>query len=303
MRTKSIAALCLLIAAGASFAGECPASLDWDSAKEVSRGVKYLCVTVDQPRLMANHIVRVDLREPGLRVTGSRRPEKWGQPMPDYTNSVMIIDSRRQRTRDFLDEHRRGGTNMVFALNTSAWIPWEKPHTHKYGSFLKFLVSDGEVVSHTQERGPMLVVFTNNVAVITNRLDDAQVPSVAVAHPGYDTGVIMRGGEPVPPETPQKTPQIAPRTAMGLSADGRWLYALVVDGRQRDYSVGADMSDLARVLKAAGAADAINMDGGGSATLVFWDGTKRKSVIPNRHDSRRNKYRPVAANMGFYLED
>jgi exopolysaccharide biosynthesis protein len=113
----------------------------------------------------------------------------------------------------------------------------------------------------------------------------------------------MKNGEPTLVRKKGSKPELAPRTALGLSADGRWLYALVVDGRQKGYSDGADMEDLIAVMKAAGASDAINMDGGGSSTLVFWDEEKKSAVIPNRHDAKRQSYRPVAINLGFYFEN
>ena len=303
MNSKIFLVACGLFATGVALAGECPASLDWDSAQTVARGIKCINFKVDQPRLMENYIVRVDLQEPGLHITGTHRAKEWGEPMPDYTNMVMAIDTRRQKTQDFLEEHRRNGTNMVFAVNTSAWVPWTKPFTHKYGAAVKFLVSDGEVVSHAQRRDQMLVIFTNNVAVITNQLDNALVPSVAIAHPGHGPSGIMKNGEPTLVRKKGSKPELAPRTALGLSADGRWLYALVVDGRQKGYSDGADMEDLIAVMKAAGASDAINMDGGGSSTLVFWDEEKKSAVIPNRHDAKRQSYRPVAINLGFYFEN
>ena len=302
MKIKQIAAACLLFAAGAAVSGECPRSIDWNLAQDIASGVKYVCVNMDEPREMAGHIVRVDLKTPGIRVTGTRRAPEWGKPMPDYTKKKMPIDTARQTTRDFLEEYRANGTNMVFAVNTSAWRPWEKPHNHKYGKFINFLVSGGEVVSNSRRRCPMLVVFTNNVAVGTNRLDTADVKSVAVAHPGYDIESILENGKVVKSKKKQYTPAIAPRTAMGVSADGRYVYALVVDGRQKGYSVGAELSDLARILRAAGADDAVNMDGGGSSTIAFWDGSKNETVIPNRHDAQRKNYRAVAANMGFYFE-
>lgn len=302
MKTNLMVAACLLFAAGAANAGGCPKSIDWNSAQDVAAGVKYVCVNFDEPREMASHLVRVDLRTPGLRVAGTRRAPDWGKPMPDYTKKKMPIDTARQTTRDFLEEYRANGTNMVFAVNTSAWRPWEKPHNHKYGKFINFLVSGGEVVSNSRRRCPMLVVFTNNVAVVTNRLDTADVKSVAVAHPGYDIELILENGKVVKPKKKQFTPAVAPRTAMGVSADGRYVYALVVDGRQKGYSVGAELSDLARILRAAGADDAVNMDGGGSSTIALWDGSKNETVIPNRHDAQRKNYRAVAANIGFYFE-
>lgn len=295
-----IAAFLSAVSALAASAGECPASLDWGSARDIARGVKFMRVDVDSPRQMAAHFVRVDLREPGLRVTGSHRPAEWGIPMPDYTNEVKLVDARRQTVRDFLERHRAGGTNMVFAVNTSAWTPWIKPYSHKFGSFLNFLVSDGEVVSHTRKRCHMMVVFRDGTARITDRLDDSLVPTVAVAHPGYDTERIMERGRRVRAGRKQHTPALAPRTALGLSGDRRWFYALVVDGRQKGCSLGADMDDLVRFMKAAGASDALNMDGGGSATIVLWDPETGKPLIPNRH--KGGTYRPVAASMGFYLE-
>ncbi|MCY3001528.1 MAG: family 10 glycosylhydrolase [Planctomycetota bacterium] len=57
-----------------------------------------------------------------------------------------------------------------------------------------------------------------------------------------------------------------PRTALGYTHDGR-LLLLVVDGRSRE-SAGATLGDLARELRARGAVEALNLDGGGSTTLV-----------------------------------
>ncbi|WP_199191709.1 phosphodiester glycosidase family protein [Amycolatopsis sp. CA-126428] len=58
-----------------------------------------------------------------------------------------------------------------------------------------------------------------------------------------------------------------PRTAVGFSADGRKLWLATVDGRQAD-SRGMTELELARHMKSLGADDAINLDGGGSSTLL-----------------------------------
>ena len=287
------------LASAAAFGGGCPESLDWSAAHEFAPGMRNLHVTIDDPRLMENYMVRVDLHTPGLRVTGTGRASNWGERMSDVTNRVMLIDTLRRRTRDFLEEHRVHGTNMVLAVNTSPWGPWEPPFTHRHARLPHLTVLNGEVVSHTTKRGPMLVVFTNNVAIVTNALDDADLPAVAIAHPGFK--IIMRGGEPTDRRDPNGNPRLAPRTAFGISADGRYLYVLVVDGRQVDYSHGADMLDLARLLKAAGASDAINVDGGGSSTLVRYDADRGVVVVDNRHEPSRRYYRNVAASIGFYF--
>jgi exopolysaccharide biosynthesis protein len=60
--------------------------------------------------------------------------------------------------------------------------------------------------------------------------------------------------------------QVNPRTAAGVTADGA-LMVLVVDGRQSD-SRGVTLDELSTLMHDLGAVDAINLDGGGSSTLV-----------------------------------
>ncbi|MFD9455187.1 phosphodiester glycosidase family protein [Streptomyces sp. NPDC059985] len=59
----------------------------------------------------------------------------------------------------------------------------------------------------------------------------------------------------------------APRTAAALSEDGRRLRLVTVDGRQRD-SGGLTLTGLGRLLHRLGAHQALNLDGGGSSTLL-----------------------------------
>jgi Phosphodiester glycosidase len=57
-----------------------------------------------------------------------------------------------------------------------------------------------------------------------------------------------------------------PRCALGVSEDH--LIAVCCDGRRTGVDAGLDLGELARLLVSLGATDAINLDGGGSATLV-----------------------------------
>nr|WSX53246.1 phosphodiester glycosidase family protein [Streptomyces sp. NBC_00974] len=59
----------------------------------------------------------------------------------------------------------------------------------------------------------------------------------------------------------------APRTAVGFSRDGRSLRLVTVDGRQRD-SGGLTLTALGRLMHRLGAYEALNLDGGGSSTLL-----------------------------------
>ncbi|WP_327251306.1 phosphodiester glycosidase family protein [Streptomyces sp. NBC_01244] len=59
----------------------------------------------------------------------------------------------------------------------------------------------------------------------------------------------------------------APRTAVGFSRDGRRARLVTVDGRQRD-SGGLTLTALGRLMHRLGAHEALNLDGGGSSTLL-----------------------------------
>ena len=91
-----------------------------------------------------------------------------------------------------------------------------------------------------------------------------------------------------------------PRTAFGVSNDGRYLHVLVVDGRQPGYSLGASLVDLKDILLAAGASDVLNMDGGGSTSLVVFDPEARVPRMLNHH--RNGGMRNVALNFGITFD-
>jgi hypothetical protein len=58
-----------------------------------------------------------------------------------------------------------------------------------------------------------------------------------------------------------------PRTAVGLTQDGTYLFLVVVDGR-RAGAAGMGLQALAQYMRSLGAYRAINLDGGGSSTMV-----------------------------------
>lgn len=60
---------------------------------------------------------------------------------------------------------------------------------------------------------------------------------------------------------------LEPRTAVGVTEDGKRVFILVADGRRREYSNGLSYSDMAAIFQQLGAYDALNLDGGGSSSF------------------------------------
>jgi hypothetical protein len=85
-----------------------------------------------------------------------------------------------------------------------------------------------------------------------------------------------------------------PRAALGLA--GRTLLAVVCDGRS-DSDAGLTLAELARLMTTLGATDAINLDGGGSTSLV--SGGRLLNTPREEHGIELLGGRPVSTAVVF----
>lgn len=76
--------------------------------------------------------------------------------------------------------------------------------------------------------------------------------------------LLIENGQKVP--VPKTRPD--PRTAIGIKKDGTFIF-VVIDGRQKGWSQGAAYEELQEIFLDLGAWQAVNLDGGGSSTMVF----------------------------------
>ena len=90
-----------------------------------------------------------------------------------------------------------------------------------------------------------------------------------------------------------------PRCALGVSDDE--LLAVCCDGRRSGVDAGLELAELARLMMSFGAREAINLDGGGSATLVH------RGHLLNRpysdHDQPAPESRPIVTALLFERAD
>ncbi len=75
---------------------------------------------------------------------------------------------------------------------------------------------------------------------------------------------------------------VNPRTVAGIAQQGHRLLLVVIDGRRAGYSVGTTIRETAEWMRAMGAQQAVNLDGGGSTAMVVRDRATGTARIVNR---------------------
>jgi exopolysaccharide biosynthesis protein len=155
--------------------------------------------------------------------------------------------------------------------------------------------TDGKQWSSQNESWPVLWIDASGAAHIGSTADAKNGAQQMVA----GNATIMTDGEAV--QTEQKVMLVRhPRTAVGVDREGKTLTILTVDGRQPGVSLGMTGQELFETLKKFGVDDAINLDGGGSTTLVERDSKSGELRVINRPSD--GKLRPVANVLGIDIK-
>ncbi len=239
------------LAAAAQPAG----TFDWAAADYLYPGVKQAEVRIETPRPVDAFAVRVELDTPGLALVGSPRADA-------YTPGSEEV--RRTTTRDFMRQARLAGQPVVVALNANPWSPWPRPPGEEsLADPSGLLMTGGQLVSQPESNRPAFILRGDGTAALVDTPAAFDTTNIENAVAGFS--FCLQGGTPLPSGT-----QLAPRSGIGLTADGRTLILLAVDGR-RHASQGATVEEVGAWLRYFGASEGINLDGGGSTSLAYWD--------------------------------
>lgn len=184
-----------------------------------------------------------------------------------------------------------GGTNADF-FNTTTFIP--------YGVCWR----DGVCVkgSFSREDCNVFVVSTDNEAFCLTAEEYALFKAdgkVREAVCGRSTLLLRSGVQQDLSSSTMPAAKMEPRTAIGVSQDGREVYLMVVDGRNFYYSNGADLYDLMNLMSACGASDALNLDGGGSSTFIAKDAGSGELKLLNWPTDQGGVMRNVATGLAI----
>ncbi|MCX5661540.1 MAG: phosphodiester glycosidase family protein [Planctomycetota bacterium] len=251
------------------------ASLDW---RRAFRGIELAHATTASTRPMRIFAAKIDLHEPGLRFLATPPVDEGALPV------------RSQKVSAFLVEHR-----CQLAINTSPFDPVfdEEGKPQKVtGLAISEGKSYGEATpANIANRGALMITRGNRVRITRPPYD---LKDVFNAAGGF--GMVLEGGRNV-----GSLNDLHPRTGAGVSRDGRWLYLIVIDGRQPLVSEGATTAELGAWLARMGAWDAVNLDGGGSTAMVVAGDDGRPRVL-NRpiHKNVPGTERPNANALGVF---
>lgn len=127
--------------------------------------------------------------------------------------------------------------------------------------------------------------------------EDVEDPGGLQVIGGYP--VLLGGGVPKGDLGVAANPSFAaarhPRTAVGFDSARKLLWLVVVDGRQAPRSAGMSLPELADLLLALGADEALNLDGGGSSAMSL-----RGRVVNRPSDARGER---TVANSLWLVRD
>jgi hypothetical protein len=249
-------------------------------------GVTYRRIVRYVPRFAIAHVLIIDTRVKGTYLFVTPPDHADGPPLDARTTS------------QFLQEF-----GVQIAVNGDGFTPWWSrtpldyyPHAGDPVTPNGYSASGGIIYARgDQDPTPEPTLFISR----RNTLSFNKIPG-RVYHAISGDYMLVQQGRPV---TGLDDTVINPRTAIGASANGRWLYLVVVDGRQPFYSEGMTFAELADLLDGLGAANAMSLDGGGSSTMVIQgeDGQPKILNSPIDHYIPGTE-RPVANHLGIYLK-
>jgi exopolysaccharide biosynthesis protein len=156
-------------------------------------------------------------------------------------------------------------------------------------NILGLSISEGKIVSSPSTDGKYIVsllMTRKNKAVIATVSPDTKLSKVFTAVTG--SAIIVQNGKNTGDINKLNSAGAAnPRTAVGLSKNKHYLYLVVIDGRHPGYSIGTTNKETADIMIALGAYTALNLDGGGSTTMVKTD--EQDNVVLVNHPSGKTE--------------
>lgn len=250
-------------------------------ALQLGRGLSYRRVALSVPRPAVAHVLRVDLRTAGLRMHITP-PVSGSGCMPARTTSAFLKDS-----------------GVTVAINGSFFFPFRSDAPWDY---YPKAGQCAHPLGVWRAQGQRYGEPWHGNSISFDRALRPQLGAGSDATPWTVTGAAVLVAEGRVQRYPRDGLDVNPypRNALCLDRDRQVLSAILIDGRQPGYSEGLTLDELAAFVQQQGCEHAIELDGGGSVTLVA-RGADGEPRVLNRpiHTRIPGRERPIANHIGF----
>lgn len=232
------------------------------ASARVSGGITYRLDVRNTPRPTRIHILEIDLESPELVLDaivtddpdGNGVAEAALKPPETFLKDRTILCAINANAfESAYDEGANKGWKVDLAVNIKGWAQ---------------TVSR---IASPPEPGYWSLWITTGKKVKIGNPTNREVATAAVS--GF--GPLVTNGKIVD----DKNAALHPRTAAGIHRSGKKLCLVVVDGRQKNYSEGMSLNELAILMNELGCYNALNLDGGGSSIMFFRDAKDRLVVV------------------------
>ena len=255
-------------------------------------GVHYRREIRRVPRPLIVHIVTVDLKNPGISFLVTP-----GNPNAQYPLNA-------QTTSQFREKY-----GVQVAVNGDYFFPY---HSRSILDYYPHVGDPVDVEGVSAARGvsygeksavkrgfPTLYLSRDNRARFVPANQARPTENVYNAISGIVT--LVQDGRNVALHSDHDTPE--PCTGLAVNRTGDKLFIVMTDGRQPNFSEGTTLLEFAEIVRSVGGYNALDLDGGGSETLVR-EGENEKFVVLNApldaHIAGRE--RAVANHLGIFAK-
>ena len=168
----------------------------------------------------------------------------------DLNNPELTVTCTQwERTSDFAARE-----NCLVAINATPF--------GKDGQLVGIHKEKGNIISHSNSRYAAIAFGPDGVKIFESQRDE-EFEAFDFAFGGF--WVVLKNGEVVE----DFVRRCDSRSGAGISADGKTLFLLVVEGESAARSIGLSYPQCGEIFRAMGCSDALEFDGGGSSDLCI----------------------------------
>ncbi len=229
-----------------------------------------------------SYVMQINLDAPGIGFTTT--------PLTAGGSAGGSVETTSQTTAQFL---QATGTQVAINANTfNTCCSTTAPASETLNGLA---ISNGQLVSpDSAGTADLLLSATNQASMVAGGTANLSGITNAIAGFGY----VVQNGKNVASAASGANTASDPRMLVGLSENDQYLYLVAVDSGSSDGN-GLTGSEEANLMLDLGVYNAINLDGGGSTSMVVQGANGKPDVLENPFTGAE---RYDGNNLGVYAE-